>query len=141
MHPDTIEIDLMSIFSQIGSVKNTRIIRTHENTCRGYAFVVFDSYESVKKAIDTLQGFVLHNKPMILRNSLINHVLFLVGIKRSWSREHIEKLIKVLFSGVSKVYLIVFTGLYSGRPKQYKTQQRFLLCQVQYTFVGSTGTE
>eukprot|EP00252_Welwitschia_mirabilis_P012025 TRINITY_DN26744_c0_g1_i3.p1 TRINITY_DN26744_c0_g1~~TRINITY_DN26744_c0_g1_i3.p1 ORF type:complete len:749 (+),score=164.58 TRINITY_DN26744_c0_g1_i3:185-2431(+) len=94
-----VEEDLKEVFSQVGPVKEVRLLRapgTKKN--KGYAFVRFSTKEEAKHAVNELNGVVIRGKKCSVAASEDNDTLFLGNICNTWTKEAVKERLK--FYGV-----------------------------------------
>jgi len=59
------ESDLYSLFSQCGRILRVNVIKNPKTgQCKGYGFVVFDTYEEALCAVQNMNGYIYHNRPL-----------------------------------------------------------------------------
>ena len=67
LHRKTTEAELTKFFSEIGPVKEVKIIMDREtNESRGFGFVVMSTQEDAQKAIDELNKKELGGRPLVV---------------------------------------------------------------------------
>ena len=65
-YEDVAIIDLMKMFEKHGKISNVNILRNSNGTCKGIAFVKFETSRGLNKAMKNQNGLVLHNRPVFI---------------------------------------------------------------------------
>jgi RNA recognition motif-containing protein len=59
------EADLYTLFSNIGQIQRVNVIKNDKTgLCKGYGFVVFESFEEAFMAVQNMNGFMFQNMPL-----------------------------------------------------------------------------
>lgn len=59
------ESDLYSLFSHCGRILRINVIKNQKTgQCKGYGFVVFDSYEEAYFAVHNMNGYMYNHRPL-----------------------------------------------------------------------------
>lgn len=59
------ESDLFSLFNNCGRILRVNVIKNQKTgQCKGYGFVVFDSYEEAFYAVNNMNGFMFNHRPL-----------------------------------------------------------------------------
>ncbi|XP_076924656.1 polyadenylate-binding protein 7-like, partial [Bidens hawaiensis] len=61
---DVTESELQQHFSQCGTITSTKLMCDDKGINKGFGFVCFSSPEEANKAVNTLHGFMFHQKPL-----------------------------------------------------------------------------
>lgn len=64
INDDVDEIELKQFFSQCGIISSVKIMRTNRGISKGFGFVCFSNPDEANRAINTLNGFLFHQKPL-----------------------------------------------------------------------------
>jgi RNA recognition motif-containing protein len=63
--PQATESDLYSLFSNCGRIVRVNVIKNPKTTqCKGYGFVMFETYEEAYYAVHSMNGYMYHNRPL-----------------------------------------------------------------------------
>lgn len=86
--PYTIEADEMAdIFSTIGPVNYSKLLRFPEGTSKGCGFVEFDTAKQAAEAIRSLHGHVIGGRPIVVKTRDLKHAEGGSNARRSTSFE------------------------------------------------------
>ncbi|XP_077210547.1 polyadenylate-binding protein 7-like isoform X2 [Tasmannia lanceolata] len=61
---DVDDDDLREHFSQCGAITSAKIMRGNKGISKGFGFVCFSTPDEANKAVNTLHGFMFHQKPL-----------------------------------------------------------------------------
>ena len=70
------ESDLYSLFSNCGRILRVNVIKNQKTgQCKGYGFVVFETYEEAYYAVHNMNGFMYNHRPLIFEDLKSTFVL------------------------------------------------------------------
>lgn len=64
MHEDIDSMKLQDLFSGFGTIISCKVAVSSDGESKGFGFVQFDSEQSVKSAIESLNGTIVEGKEM-----------------------------------------------------------------------------
>lgn len=71
------ESDLYSLFSNCGRILRVNVIKNQKTgQCKGYGFVVFDTYEEAYYAVHNMNGYMYNHRPLQVSFKWINNSSF-----------------------------------------------------------------
>jgi len=89
---ETVESDLLQLFSDCGKVIEVRIHRQiHVKKC--YAFVRFQNKDHMRNALDK-NGVTLKGRKLKITKSNENSTIFIGNIRKNWINEEVEIKVK-----------------------------------------------
>ncbi|GAB2290127.1 hypothetical protein Dimus_024412 [Dionaea muscipula] len=90
------EKDLRKVFSRVGEILEVRLMmnqRTKKN--KGFAFLRFATIEQAKRAVTELKNPVVNGKQCCVTPSQDSDTLFLGNICKTWTKEALDKKLKL----------------------------------------------
>ncbi|XP_077223249.1 uncharacterized protein LOC143856833 isoform X2 [Tasmannia lanceolata] len=99
------EIKIRELFSSYGEIVEVRMMKDHSGNSKGFCFVRFATKEAAFKAQKEKNGFTLQGKKIGVSLSADQDSLFLGNLRKDWSSDEFEKMVRQAFKDVVSVDL------------------------------------
>ncbi|KAH7352547.1 hypothetical protein KP509_19G051400 [Ceratopteris richardii] len=103
----TTEETLKEVFSEFGEVCEMRLMKDQNGNLKGYAFLRFTTKEAASMAQKKKHGAMLNGKKIRVSLSTDHDRLFIGSLKKEWTQEEVEEMIKQAFEDVVDFELAV----------------------------------
>eukprot|EP00249_Psilotum_nudum_P005047 c18534_g1_i1 orf=317-1885(+) len=93
------------VFSKCGDIVEIRMMTDSNGVLKGYCFVRFKTREAALKAQKDKNGLILQGKKIGVAPSTDQDTLFLGNLKKEWSQEDLESMVRQALQDVQSVEL------------------------------------
>ncbi|KAJ7560328.1 hypothetical protein O6H91_04G124600 [Diphasiastrum complanatum] len=116
------EENIRELFSDCGEIAEVRMMRDKNGVLKGYCFVRFTTRSAAFKAQKEKSGTIYQGKKIGVNPPSEHDTLFLGNLRKEWTAEELEKMVREVFEDVDSVGL----GLpnRSGESPNKKQQNR-----------------
>ncbi|KAL6994152.1 hypothetical protein U1Q18_012259 [Sarracenia purpurea var. burkii] len=101
----TMESEIHQIFSTCGEIVEVRLIKDQKGDSKGYGFIRFATKEAADKAVKEKSGTMLDGKKIGVVPSMEQDSLFLGNLRKDWSADDFDKIVRQVFPDVVSVNL------------------------------------
>ncbi|XP_049934904.1 uncharacterized protein LOC116259353 isoform X2 [Nymphaea colorata] len=111
------------VFSSCGEILEIRLMKDKNGISKGYCFVRFTTKDAALRAQKQKDGYVMEGKKIVVALSSDQSSLFFGSLRKDWSQEEFEKLVRQAFDDVLSVDLAMpLSPGESGRGKKQKNR-------------------
>ncbi|KAJ7536287.1 hypothetical protein O6H91_12G063400 [Diphasiastrum complanatum] len=119
---NTTEENVRELFSDCGEIAEVRMMRDQNGVLKGYCFVRFTTRSAALRAQKEKTGTVFQGKKIGVKPPSEQDTLFLGNLRKDWTAEELEKMVRQAFQDVYSVVLAMPTS--TGESPNKKQQNR-----------------
>lgn len=120
---------IREVFVSCGEIVDVRIMKDKNGSPKGYCFVRFASKEATFKALKEKNGYVLQGKKIGISLSTDQNSLFLGNLRKDWSFEEFDKILRQAFRDIVSVDLAIPSDISDSSTGKRQQNRGFAFVQ------------